>query len=473
MISQNIRRSFAMVAVLLAPVFQLAAATDSEIGWHSVPAILARIQAPTFPARDFEITKFGASAGGADCTDAIKQAIAACNKAGGGRVVVPAGVWHTGAVHLLSNVNLHIVEGATLQFNPDPAKYLPNVLTRIGGIECFNYSPLIYAFEQENIAITGKGVIDGGASFENWWGWTKRGKLAKEGQASGIRITDMEEKHVPVAERIFGAGYHHRPNFVQPFRCKNVLIENLTINNSPNWVVNPVYCTNVTVRGLKIISHGPNSDGCDPDSSRDVLIEDCLIDTGDDCIAIKSGYNDDGRRVGLPSENIIIRNCVFKDGHGGVVLGSEVAGSVRNVFVENCKMDSPNLDRALRFKSNARRGGVLENVFLRNVEIGRVAEAIVTVDFLYGEGAKGPHKPAVRNIHLENVTSKSSPRVLYVIGFPGAVVDDVEFVNCAFRGVETAEVVMSAANFTFRNTTIEPLKRPKALNSPQVEPAKE
>ncbi|MFT3783035.1 MAG: glycoside hydrolase family 28 protein [Nibricoccus sp.] len=452
----------AALSFMLSPTAKLHAADAS---WDSVPALLARIKAPEFPQRDFEISKFGAVAGGADCTEAIKQAIAACNKAGGGRVVIPAGEWHTGAVHLLSNVNLHVSEGATLKFDADPSKYLPNVLTRIGGIECYNYSPLIYAFEQKNIAVTGKGTIDGGASFDNWWGWTKRGKLAAEGAASGQRLNEMEKQHVPVAQRIFGPGQYHRPNFVQPFRCQNVLIEGITIHNSPNWELNPVYCTNVTVCDVKIDTHGPNNDGCDPDSCRDVLIENCVFDTGDDCIAIKSGLNDDGRRVGIPSENVIIRNCVMKDGHGGVVLGSEISGDVRNVFVENCKMDSPSLDRALRFKSNAQRGGVIENVFMRNVEIGRVAEAILTVDYLYAEGANGPHKPVVRNVHLQNVTSKSSPRVLWIVGFPGAVVDGIEFVDCAFKGVETAEVMMSSADIRFRNTTIEPAKKSRSLNS--------
>ena len=165
---KNVFRTATLFAAFAFPIVVPAAepVAKSNIGWDSVPAILARIKAPEFPARDFDITKYGAVAGGADCSEAIKQAIAACSKSGGGRIVVPAGVWHTGAVHLLSNVNLHISEGATLKFNPDPAKYLPNVLTRIGGIECFNYSPLIYAFEQENIAITGKGIIDGGASWE-------------------------------------------------------------------------------------------------------------------------------------------------------------------------------------------------------------------------------------------------------------------------------------------------------------------
>ncbi len=459
-----------VLAFLFLTIAHVTAAGPAEVGWDTMASILSRIKAPEFPACDFEISKFGAVAGGPDCTDAIYRAIVECNKAGGGRVVVPAGVWHTGAIHLLSNVNLYVSEGATLKFNPDTQKYLPVVFTRIGGIECFNYSPLIYAFEQENIAVTGKGTLDGGASMENWWSWTKRGKKAAEGQASGKYLDDLVKRGVPVKERVLGASQYHRPNFVQPVRCRNVLIDGLTINNSPNWEINPVYCINVTVRNLKIETHGPNNDGCDPDSCRDVLIENCLFDTGDDCIAIKSGINDDGRRVGIPCENIIIRDCFMKDGHGGVVLGSEVAGDVRNVFVENCRMDSPSLDRAFRFKSNAQRGGVLENVFARNVQIGRVAEAIVTVDFLYAEGANGPYKPVVRNVHLENITSESSPRVLWIVGFPGAVVDGLEFVNCTFKGVETAEVVTSAADVRFKNTTIEPAKKKRSLNSPGATP---
>ncbi|HEX8352041.1 MAG TPA: glycosyl hydrolase family 28 protein, partial [Pyrinomonadaceae bacterium] len=226
---------------------------------------------------------------------------------------------------------------------------------------------------------------------------------------------------------------------------------------------------NVTVRGVNVNTHGPNNDGCDPESSRDVLIEDCVFDTGDDCIAIKSGRDEDGRRVGVPSENIVVRNCTMKDGHGGVVIGSEISGDVRNVFVEDCKMDSPNLDRALRFKSNARRGGVLENVFMRDVEVGRVAEAVLTIDLLYA-GEQGPHRPVVRNVVLENVTSRSSPRVMWVVGFPGVTIDDIRFKNCTFRGVEATEVVNHAGSFSFENVTIEPLKRGRSINSPQPPP---
>ncbi|MEO6243816.1 MAG: glycoside hydrolase family 28 protein [Opitutaceae bacterium] len=445
-------------------VTQTASSPDAT-GWEAVPAILARIKAPQFPARDFPITDHGAVAGGADCTAAITKAIAAAHAAGGGRVVVPAGVFHTGAVHLKSNVNLHLVAGATLKFIPEPAKY-PLVLTRWEGVECMNYSPLIYAFEQENIAVTGQGTLDGSASNANWWGWNRKQPGQPTKQVPGRnKLFAQGEAGVPVAERVHGEGSFLRPNFVQPYRCKNVLIEGLTIIASPMWEINPVLCTNVTVRGLNISSHGPNNDGCDPESCRDVLIENCVFDTGDDCIAIKSGRNNDGRRVGVPSENLIIRGCTMKDGHGGVVLGSEISGSVRNVFVEDCKMDSPHLERALRFKSNAVRGGVLENIFMRNVTVGRVSEAILTIDFVYEEGAKGPHRPVVRNVSLEHVTSTSSPRVMWIAGFAGAVIDGVRFADCTFRGVEGAEVLSHAGAIAFHNVIIEPAKKTKSANS--------
>lgn len=415
--------------------------------WSRVPEILHRIQAPSFPAREFVITKFGAvSDGKSDCTAAIGKAIEACQKVGG-RVVVPEGEFLTGAIHLKSNVELHLAQGATLKFSTDPKAYLPVVFTRFEGMECYNYSPLIYAFEQENVAVTGEGTLDGQASDENWWQW-KGGRGAKERgrnqKAARDHLGKMVDDNVPVEKRQFGEGSFLRPSFVEFNRCRNVLIEGVRIRSSPMWELHPLLCTNVIVRGVNIDSHGPNNDGCDPESCRDVLIEDCLFDTGDDCIAIKSGRNNDGRRIGLPSENIVIRHCTMKDGHGGVVIGSEISGGCRNVFAEDCAMDSPNLERVLRLKSNAVRGGVIENVFMRDIKVGQVKDAVLQVDFVYEEGANGPFKPVARNIVMEKLSVERAPRVLNVVGFRGAKIEGVRIGNSTFNEVGQTNVVIEA-----------------------------
>lgn len=430
--------------------------------WDDVPAILARIVAPKFPNRDFVITDsaFGAVADGkTDATAAIHKAIEACHKAGGGRVVIPSGTFFTGAIHLKSNVNLHVSEGATLAFSTDPKSYLPAVFTRWEGMECMGYSPLIYAFEQENIAITGTGTLDGRADKTNWWPW-KGDK--EDGWTAGMpnqhaarkKLFDMAEAGAPVEQRVFAEGSYLRPMFVQPYRCKNVLIEGVTVINSPMWELHPVLCTNVTVRGVKIRSHGPNNDGCDPESCRDVLIEDCVFDTGDDCIAIKSGRNADGRRLATPSENFIIRNCKMVDGHGGVVIGSEISGGCRNVFIENCEMSSPELDRALRFKTNSHRGGVIENVYARNIRVGEVKQAVILADFFYEEGDSGKFDPVLRNVVVENLTSRKSPHALFLRGYERAPIGSIKLINCRFEGVSKASVISNVSSIEMRNVTV-------------------
>jgi polygalacturonase len=412
--------------------------------WKTVPQILSHIQAPQFPHRDFVITDFGAVADGkTDCTAAIRKAVEACARHGG-RVVVPAGEFLTGPVHLKSLVNLHLNAGATLKFTTDPDAYLPAVFTRFEGIECWNYSPLIFAVNQKNVAITGEGTLDGQADDSNWLAWKGRKGGTNNQNVARKRLDEMNNQNVPVEQRRFGTGDFLRPNFIQFQRCENVLIEGVKIRRSPMWEIHPLLCTNVIVRGVDISSHGANNDGCDPESCRDVLIENCIFDTGDDCIAIKSGRNNDGRRIGVPSANLVIRNCTMRDGHAGTAIGSEISGSCSNVFVENCQMDSPNLERALRLKSNAVRGGVLQNIFMRNVNVGVVKDAVLQIDFLYEEGAKGDFNPVVRNVVMENITVAQTPRVLNVRGFPAAEISGVRICNSSFKQIQKPDVVENA-----------------------------
>ncbi len=448
-----------LLFVLLLPAL-LAAAPAQNGGWEEMPAILARITPPGFPARDLEITAFGARGDGLyDCTEAIRAAITACSEAGGGRVIVPVGTFLTGAIHLESRINLHLVEGATLLFKTDPEAYLPVVFTRNEGIECMNYSPFIYAFGKEDIAITGSGTLDGQADKGVWWSWKKKETEPRQegetvSESDRDRLVRMGREGIPVAERLFGRGYRLRPNFIQPYNCRNVLIEGVRIKGSPMWEIHPVLCTNVTVSGVHIDSHGPNNDGCNPESCRDVLIENCYFDTGDDCIAIKSGRNEDGRRLNVPSENIIVRGCTMKDGHGGVVIGSEISGSCRNVFTEDCVMDSPNLDRALRIKTNSFRGGVVENIMMRNVRIGEVKQAVLLVDFMYQEGDGGLFTPVVRNLRLENITSRKSRHALHLVGYARSPISDITITDCRFDGVERGSVLEHVTGLRMERVSI-------------------
>ncbi len=455
---RNTRRiGFWICLSLITVTLRLPAATPE---WSQVPGILARIVAPTFPARDFVITKFGAVADGTtDASPAIAQAVAACVQAGGGRVVIPAGEFSTGPIHLQSNVELYLAAtNSILKFSTDPKQYLPVVATRFEGMECSNYSPLIYAYGQKNVAVTGAGILDGQAEETNWLAW--KGQKNRDGgtqKAARKRLDQMNNEGVPMSRRVFGDGGFLRPPFVEFNLCRNVLVEGVKIRRSPMWELHPLLCTNVIVRGVDILSHGANNDGCDPESCCDVLIEKCIFDTGDDCIAIKSGRNADGRRAGVPSQNIIIRDCTMRDGHGGTTIGSEISGSCSNVFVENCQMDSPELTCALRLKSNAMRGGVLQNIFMRNINVGLVKDAVLQIDFLYEEGAQGAFHPIAKNVVLENLTVAQTPRVLNVRGFPAASITDVRIYNSRFKQIKKPDQVIEA-DVKLVDCSLEPAK---------------
>jgi len=443
-------------AIALFPKIALA---ETDVWKTEYPKILARIKPPKFKKKDYFVTKFGAVGDGKTLnTEAFKKAIEECAKKGGGRVVVPKGEWLTGAIHLKSNVNFHVQKDATIKFSTNPKDYLPLVHTRWEGMELMHISPLIYAYEQTNIGITGSGTLDGQgkAFFWKWHGNPKYGgdpsKISQRPDRD--KLYKMMDENVPLEKRIFGENSYLRPQFIQPYKCKNVLIEGVKIIDSPMWEVHPVLCENVIVRKLTIISHGPNNDGCDPESCKDVLIEDCLFDTGDDCIAIKSGRNNDGRRINVPSENIIVRNCFMKDGHGGITVGSEISGGFRNLFAENNRLDSPDLWTALRVKNNASRGGKIENLYFRNTTIGQVSRAVVEIDFNYEEGAKGNFIPYVRNYVVENLTCTKGNRAVDLQGLDNAPIFDVVMKNCTFGSVDKASVIKNVKGLKLENVKI-------------------
>ena len=428
------------------------------------------IHAPQFADREFVITKYGArpTATAAKNQKAINRAIRKCSAAGGGRVVVPAGTWNTGAITLLSGVNLVLERGARLLFAFDTDLY-PLVLTRWEGLDLWNYQPCIYAYGARDIGITGEGTIDGNASPDTWWAMSgKKGypdnPLVKENQRLGSRdrLLKCAEDGVPVDDRVFGKGHGLRPQLVCLNQCENILIEGVTMLNSPFWVMHPLLSNNITVRDVKVWNEGPNGDGCDPESCENVLIEGCTFHTGDDCIAIKSGRNADGRRWGRPSKGIIVRNCRMEDGHGGVVIGSEISGGCQNVFVENCEMDSPNLERVLRIKTNSCRGGIIENIHMRDVRVGQCQEAVLKIntDYEPKEACCRGFYPTVRNVYMENVSCEKSQYGVMIVGYEADslayTVNNIYVSDCRFDGVTDKGLHQTgkAQELHFRNVTV-------------------
>lgn len=430
-----------LIVILLLPCAAFADAWETQY-----KQIEKNIRQPEFKDKCYKITDFGASTSAkAEVNQkAINKAIAACSKAGGGKVVVPAGTFNTGAITLLSKVNLHVEKDGVLLFVFQPELY-PIVPTRWEGIDCWNLQPCVYAYKQTDIAITGEGVIDGGGENDTWWKWCGKDTYGwKEGVVSQklgsrARLLRQAEDGVDMNERKYGPQDGLRPQLININQCDGVLIEDVTLLRSPFWVIHPLLSKNITVRGVKIINDGPNGDGCDPESCDGVLIENCFFNTGDDCIAIKSGRNNDGRLWGRPSENIIIRNCEMKNGHGGVVLGSEISGGCRNVFAENCKMDSPDLDRVIRIKTNTCRGGIIENLYARNIEVGQCGESVLKINLDYEpkELCCRGYAPTVRNINIENITCQKSKYGVQIIALDSVCnVYDINVKNCHFNGVK-------------------------------------
>ena len=430
--SHRITRRSVLCGGLALPVAAIVARTGvaspaSAVGASSVnaPFELPGYSEPAFPDRTFSITDFGARDGGKiKNTDAIADAIAACVAAGGGRVLIPAGVWLSGPIHLRSNVNLHMADGAELRFSDKFADYLPVVYMQRGGVRCYNYSPLIYARDCTNIAVTGAGTLNG--QGQAWWPWKTR-------QPGMTRLFQMGADQVPVEQRVFGTEADGvRPCFIQPIDCTNVLFEGFTVVNGPSWNIHPVTCENVTVRGVRITTLGPNNDGIDPDGCRNVVIEDCFLDTGDDCICLKSGRNEDGWAVGKPCENVIVRRCRTRRGHGGIVLGSEMSAGIRNVLVHDCQFEGT--ARGIRLKSRPGRGGALENLWFRDIVMDGVGSAIHMTLRYAGDGSDRDRLPMFRNIHISNISCEKARVAVEMFGLPDAdAISDVTMEDVAIR----------------------------------------
>lgn len=446
-----------MPRILLVLVFTTCIATEATAQMETVPREIAPIHAPfdmptlerpPVPDRTFNIRDYGAVAwdgeGEAKSTDAIHSAIEAAHEAGGGRVLVPEGEWLTGPIHLKSNVELHVAEGATVYFSEDRDDYLPVVHQRYEGVEAYNYSPLIYAYRVHNVAVTGNGTFDG--QGRHWWDW---GRTQPRATAT----------KVPLSRRDFGKGAGMegmRPNFMVFWKSEDILVEGITLNDSPMWNVHLTYSENVIVRDVTVNSlDAPNGDGVVIDSSSDVLVEYNHFETGDDAVVLKSGLNEEGLQIDIPTENVVVRNFEARNvrtGSGGVVFGSETSGGINNVYVHDAYFNGS--DRGIRFKTERGRGNVIENIYIRDVEMENLTyEAINFNTFYTGPDVVGP-APLIRNIDIRNVHIDGVETAISLIGLPEKWLENITLENVTVANSEEGARITRAKNVTFKNVEI-------------------
>jgi polygalacturonase len=401
------------------------AASSVSTGWTQVPSILASVIPPQFPQRDFSIVEFGASlAKGADCNPAINAAIEGCHRSGGGRVVIPAGTWlSNGPIHLLSNVNLYLATGATLNFGFNPEAYLPLQLVRWQGIRCYNYSPLIYAYQQQNIAVTGSGTLNanGATTWNNWTDvstndWNLLQQMAFEG--------------IPVTERRFGPGHYLRPGFFEPYDCRNVLVQGVTFEGSPFWTLHPTFCTNVRIQDVTVHPGALNDDGCDPDSCQNVWVTGCNFTTNDDNISVKAGQLPDAE--GLPGcENVVFQNChCLQSTWSGLTLGSNIGGSIRNIFMEDCTVN--NCLNAIYLKASLNIAGSIEDVYFRSIQVGTCHHLLTMTPNAY-QSVGDLGAPLFFNINIEDVTCSIVQTSAFLVD--GAVQRHFQALNLSYINI--------------------------------------
>jgi polygalacturonase len=414
-------------------------AQENAFPTDSVDAIVKRIQLPNIPLYKIEVTKLGAKGDSiSDSKPAFDKAMALCKKNNGGTIIVTKGIYLlNGPIHFVSNVNLKIENGARIKFSNKPEHYLPMVHTSWEGTMLYNYSPLIYAYNCTNIAITGEGTIDGEGST-SW-----KSFKSKE-EADKMISREMNHNNIPLQDRKFGKGHFLRPQMIQFFNCKNILVENIRIEDTPFWCLHLLKSQSITVRGLHYKSLNHNNDGIDPEYSKDVLIENITFDNGDDNIAIKSGRDNEGRaNTATPSENIVIRNCNFKGLHA-VVLGSEMSAGIKNIYVENCKSVG-NLKRGIYLKTNADRGGYIKNIFIRNIQLDEVEDCLYITSNYHGEGSAFPS--TIENISFSNITcNKATQTGIVIQGYPEKKIENVYLNNIDIKWAKNAISNTNARN---------------------------
>lgn len=421
--------------------------------------IINNIALTSFPDRTFMINVPQDTS----CARTLLQAaIDSCSVAGGGTVKVSEGHYFlNGPLHLKSDVHLNLAEGAYLQFSGKSSDFLPVVLTRWEGTELYGHSPMIYAYHANNIAITGKGTIDaqGGLEFAAW---------SKIEANDRDRLREMGDKLVPVHERIFGEGTVLRPSCIQPYGCSRILIEGITVKDSPFWTIHPVYCDNVIVRGVTIDSHFPNNDGCDPESTTNVLIENCTFRTGDDAIAIKSGRDTDGRYIGRPSRNIVIRNCIFHSECNGLCIGSEMSGGASDVYMNNIEIGT--VKNAIYFKSNRDRGGYIRNVVVDSITVERAKGAILRFETNYFGFRGGNHQALYEDFHISNVSAGTADN--YAIFMDGNEEYKIRNINIDNFHVKEAQYPYYLMNTECINLTQSSVNGKNIPESPKESPQK-
>jgi polygalacturonase len=447
----------------------LLAILQDKITPIDAPFDMPQMKRPEIPSKQFDIRKFGAYEGGLiKNTQAIESAIKEATKAGGGIIVIPRGKWLTGPIHLDNNINLYLSKDAELLFSQDFKDYLPVVFSRHEDVECYKYSAFIYANGKTNIAITGEGTLNG--QGKPWWSF----KVDKK--ASEQLLFEMASKDIPVEERIFDGtdGKELRPAFFQPMNCTNVLVEGVTFLYGAFWTITPTYCENVIIRKVSIITQGtegktPNGDGVNPSSSKNVLIENCEFDTGDDCIAIKAGRDKDGLRVNKPTENIVIRNIRGLRGHGGIVIGSETSGGVRNVYAVNCEFKGT--DRIVRIKTARGRGGLIENMWFKNLSGNEIKKEAIHFNMLYTPQGPPDNRmpaqsvnqttPSIRNIHFENIKfTQGKSYAVEMLGLPEMLIENISFKGIeadGLKGIHLSDIKGIQIQNSHFKTTISPI----------------